>query len=88
MSATVTVKLEQELWELFRPFYQRPEDAVRESAVLELYRRRVISSGKAAELLGMQRFEFARYAARLGIPFFDMDETELDKEIQEAMATK
>ena len=43
---------------------------------LELYRRGVISSGKAAELLSMPRFEFVHYASRLGIAFFDMTEDE------------
>ena len=48
--------------------------------VLELYRRAVISSGKAAELLDMERFEFVRYASRLGIAFFDMSEDEWEAE--------
>lgn len=41
----------------------------REAVVLELYRRGIVSSGKAAELLGMQRFDFVGYADKLGIPF-------------------
>ncbi len=86
MEATITVKIERGLWELFRPYYQDPEEAVKEVAVLELYRRRDISSGKAAELLGMNRFEFVRYAGRLGIPFFDLDETELIEEARQAGA--
>ena len=86
MSTTVTVRLERELWELYRPFYPNPEEAIKEIAVLELYRRREISSGKAAALLGMERFEFVRYAARLGIPFFDLDETELAEEVRQAGA--
>ena len=44
--------------------------------VLELYRRGVISSGKAAELLKMAREQFIGYASQLGIPFFDMTEDE------------
>ena len=60
----------------------------REMVLLELYRQRVISSGKAAELLGMERFEFARYASRLGIPFFDLDKGELAREIRRAMTTR
>jgi predicted HTH domain antitoxin len=84
VSTTITVELERELWELYRSFYQRPEEAVKEVAVMELYRRREISSGKAAELLGMERFEFIRHAARLGIPFFDLDETELAEEVRQA----
>ncbi|MBN1485049.1 MAG: UPF0175 family protein [Chloroflexia bacterium] len=85
MSTMITVQFERELWELFRPFYQRPDEALREVAVLELYRRREISSGKAAELLGMERFEFVHYAGRLGIPFFDLDEDELIAEVRQAV---
>jgi predicted HTH domain antitoxin len=86
--STVTVELEQELWELFRPFHQQPQEAVREVIVLELYRRREISSGKAAGLLNMERFEFIRHAARLGIPFFDLDEDEMVEEIHRAEKTE
>ncbi len=60
------------------------EEQIRELAVLELYRRRVISSGRAAELVGMERGEFIRYASRLGIPYLDLDEIELTREIQGA----
>ena len=52
--------------------------------VLELYRRREVSSGKAAEWLGMERVEFIRYASRLGIPYIELDDQELQAEIQAA----
>lgn len=52
-----------------------------ELTVLELYRQRWISSGKAAELLGMERIEFIRFAGRQGIAFFDMSEDEFAREI-------
>jgi predicted HTH domain antitoxin len=48
-----------------------------------LYRRGAISSGKAAELLGMGRVEFVRYSGRLGIPFFRMSSEDLQEEIQQ-----
>ncbi|MGQ9627378.1 MAG: UPF0175 family protein [Anaerolineae bacterium] len=80
----IEVKLEREILELLHPVHGRPEDALKEYVVLELYRRREISSGKAAELLGMERFEFVRYASRLGIPFFEMDERELAEEVERA----
>jgi predicted HTH domain antitoxin len=57
---------------LNRPF---PEVA-HELIVLKLYRRGTISSGKAAQLLDMSRFEFVRYASRLGIAFFDLTDDE------------
>ncbi len=50
--------------------------------VLEIYRRRWISSGKAAELLEMERTEFIRFAGRQGIAFFDMSKDEFTHEIE------
>jgi len=32
----------------------------------------------------MKRFEFVRYASRLGIPFFDMSKEELEKDLESA----
>jgi predicted HTH domain antitoxin len=55
-------------------------DAAREVIVLELYRRGAISSGRAAELLGTDRFAFIRHASELGIPFIDMTEGEWEEE--------
>ncbi|OIO94219.1 MAG: hypothetical protein AUK03_07010 [Anaerolineae bacterium CG2_30_64_16] len=82
--SVVTVELDRELVGLLYPVYGRPEDKLKEYLVLELYRRREISSGKAAELLSMERFEFVRYASRMGVPFFDMDQRELQEEVARA----
>ncbi|MBI4791032.1 MAG: UPF0175 family protein [Chloroflexi bacterium] len=79
--STVTIELEQELLDLFHDV-GRPEDKLKEYLVLELYRRREISSGKAAELLAMERFEFIRFASRGGIAYFDLDQRELKDEIE------
>lgn len=57
---------------------------LKELAILELYRRKEISSGKAAQLLGMERFEFIRYASHLGIPFFDITKKELEQDVAAA----
>jgi len=59
-------------------------DKLKELSILELYRRKEISSGKAAELLDMERFEFVRYASRLGIPFFDIGKEELESDMESA----
>ena len=79
--STVMIELDRELVDLLH-HVGRPEDKLKEYLVLELYRRREISSGKAAELLGMERFEFVRYASRNGIAYFDMDAQELKEEIE------
>ena len=57
-------------------------ERLKELSVLELYRRKEISGGKAAQLLGMERFEFVRYASRLGISFFDISKEELEKDLE------
>ena len=73
---TVHVDLDEDIAVLLRGLHQPVDQAARELIVLELYRRGSISSGKAAQLLGMARFEFVRYASRLGIPFFDLTDEE------------
>jgi predicted HTH domain antitoxin len=78
------VELEHDLVNLFHDVRGRPEEKLKEYLILELYRRREISSGKAAEWLGMERVEFIRFASRLGIPYIDLDENELREEIRAA----
>ena len=82
--STVAVELDHDLVNLFHDVGGRPEDKLKEYLILELYRRREISSGKAAEWLDMARLEFIRYASRLGISFIDLDEQELQEEIRVA----
>lgn len=74
--------LDPEWVNTLRPLDNRPLDHfVKELAVLELYRRRQISSGKAAELLKMDRMEFVRFASRQGIAFYDLSEEEFADEM-------
>jgi predicted HTH domain antitoxin len=75
-----TVELQDELATLLEQTQQPLGKATREAVVLELYRRGIISSGKAGELLGMPRFDFVRYADRLGIAFFRMSKEEWEAE--------
>lgn len=75
-----TVSLNEELTALLHGMNQPVQESALELMTLELYRRGTISSGKAAELLRMSRWEFVRYASRLGIAFFDMTEDEWQAE--------
>lgn len=72
----IVLELEEELLGSLEASGQSPQQAIREVLILELYRRGRISSGKAAELLGKSRFDFIRYASKLGIAFFDLSEEE------------
>ena len=78
----VQLELDDELVEALRLLDQPVERAARELMVMELYRRREISSGKAARLLGMGRYDFIRYSGELGIPFIDMTEAEWRQEMK------
>jgi predicted HTH domain antitoxin len=78
--ASVTVSLEEDLAALLHTLNQPIQHAARELIILELYRRGTISSGKAAQMLDMSRFEFIRHASRLGIAFFDLTEDEWNAE--------
>ena len=62
------------------------EQAARELIVLELYRQGEASSGKAAELLGMERGEFIRYASARGIPYLQLSGEELRREAEDSQA--
>jgi predicted HTH domain antitoxin len=83
---TVKVDLDEAVAALLHQTNQPVQEAAQEMILLELYRRGSISSGKAAELLGMPRLDFIRYASHLGIPSIDMttDEWEAEKAALEA----
>lgn len=80
--ATVHVDLPEDVARLLRDLDRPVERAALELIVLELYRRRSVSSGKAARLLGMDRFDFIRHASGLGIPFLDMTKEEWEAEVE------
>jgi predicted HTH domain antitoxin len=78
----VNLDLDDDLVEALRQVGQPVNAAAREFIVLELYRRALISAGKAAQLLGMDRLAFIRYSGDLGIPYFRMSGEEWEAEVQ------
>ena len=74
--STISLNVEDTVTALLQATNQPVHEAAKEFIILELYRRGTLSTGKAAELLAMSRWEFVRYASRLGISFFDMTEDE------------
>ena len=66
-----TVELEDEVAALLEQ--EKPlDEAARETIVMGLFRRGRVSIGKACELLSLDRAAFARRAAELDIPYFQM----------------
>jgi len=78
--STVKLDLEDDLLVLLQKTNQPLEKAAHEMIVLELYRRGELSSGKAAEHLGMSRLAFIQHASDLGIACFDMTKDEWEAE--------
>ena len=62
-----TVELDDELAVLLEE-EQPLEKAARETLVMDLFRRGKVSTGKACELLGLERMAFVRRANELGVP--------------------
>jgi predicted HTH domain antitoxin len=79
--AGVMVQLDDELEAILDREEEPIERVALEMIVLELYRRGTISSGKAAELLGVPRYDFIQRASALGIPYFTVTSEELDAEL-------
>jgi len=77
----VRIEIDEPLAAILQKTNQPVQEAGREMIVLELYRRGTISSGKAAELLGMERLDFIQHASRLGIPYFSLTEDEWEAEM-------
>jgi predicted HTH domain antitoxin len=80
--STVSVELDSAVVDLLRRRGQPVERSAIELIVVELVRRHEISRGRAAELLGMSRWDFVDYSAQLGIPYFDMTKEEWDAEVE------
>ncbi|MGD9890457.1 MAG: UPF0175 family protein [Dehalococcoidia bacterium] len=76
----VTVEIDESLVQALALLDQPLDDAIRETIVLELYRRGTISSGKAAQLLGTSKLDFIQYSGRLGIPYFRLTDDESDSD--------
>lgn len=64
--------------------HSEPEVAHRvfELTLVQLFRQGAISSGKAAELLGVSKAEFRKLLRKQGFPYFNLTPDELRSEIE------
>jgi hypothetical protein len=67
----IRITLGDDVADLLGDSPEQIERHVYEVLVLDLYRRHVISAGRAAEILGMEKVAFIRWSGSLGIPHFD-----------------
>jgi hypothetical protein len=76
------ITLDASVTELLGDSPEQVERAALEMIVLELYRQRKLSVGRAAALLGLDQLSFIRWSGALGVPFFDMTAEDLEIERQ------
>lgn len=55
---------------------------LKQLALIELFRRGEISSGKGAEVLGIGRWDFIRLLGEHEIPFIDLSEEEFHRDLE------
>ena len=80
----VSIELGADLVDLLEELGRPARETARELIVLGLYAQGEISSGRAAQLLGMPRDEFVRYASQCGIPYFQLSPEELRRETDDS----
>ena len=60
------------------------EQEAKMAMVVKLFELKRISSGIAAEVVGMDRVSFLLSLHRYGVPMIDLDETELESDMKNA----
>ncbi|MBI1743832.1 UPF0175 family protein [Candidatus Acetothermia bacterium] len=78
----VEVELPEELWKLAGIPAKKASAKFQEILVAELVRQGKLSQGRAAELLGVDRWEIMDLLAKYDVPTTSLTEAELDCELQ------
>lgn len=82
-STTQTIEVPKALLETWKT-ERNAEKHLIEAAVLELVREGILSSGRAAELLGMTRHEFLALMSKRGVPHVQFSSQELSRQKEES----
>jgi Uncharacterised protein family (UPF0175) len=80
--SVIQLEVDEDFAELLGSSPEQIERSALEMIVLELYRRREISAGRAAEILNLDKFAFIRWSGSLGIPYLDMTPEEWQQELR------
>ncbi len=82
MSRSIEVHLPKEMLETFER--EDLSATAKEALVMTLVREHRVSQGKAAELLGVSRYQLADLMAKHHVPAFDYGDDELAREMRAA----
>jgi len=80
--ATVQVTFPEDVFAALRKSPSEVEREVRLAAVIDWYRRGLVSQGRAAELAGLTRGDFLDELAARKIDVFQVDLKELKREVE------
>lgn len=78
--STIQITVDDSIGELLGESPEQIERSALEIIVLDLYRRHVISVGRAAEILDFDLLRFIRWSGARGVPFFDLSDEDLEQE--------
>ena len=81
-----SIKIEIEMPEEILKFIDYKNESyyrkAKEILMYQLIKENKISYGKAAELMGMSKIEYIEDLSEMGIPYFDMDISEVSQDIK------
>lgn len=77
---SIQISIDESISELLGDSPEQIARQALELIVLELFRQRKVSVGRAAALLGLDQLAFIRWSGALGVPFFDMSAEDLEIE--------
>lgn len=78
----IQITVDESVMELLGDSPEQIERTALEIIVLDLYRRHVISAGRAAEILDLDEFAFIRWSGTLGIPYFDTNPADWEQQLR------
>ncbi len=84
-TVSLSVNIPSDILTLLRISHREMEQEVQRWMALELFRRREISAGKAAEVAGLDLADFIDLTQQYGVAWVDYTEDELETEFQEAI---
>lgn len=83
--ATIEVKVPKDMQTFFSDSYvlDLDEELKRNALLLYSYvHNNIISHGRAAEILGIKKLDLINLYDEMGFPYFDMDISEVEKDMQ------
>ena len=77
---TLTLTSDDDLAQFLALTGEPPERIAREALIVALVQRRILSRGRAAELLGMSLLDTLLFLAERGVPTIDLDDEQWEIE--------